>query len=308
MKNIVIGIPTYKREILLKKLIRSIFASNLDKDFIDSVDIVVVDNDKLKTAEITVNELKQEIPNQFTIHYFNNSNKGLSNVRNEILRQAYTFNPDFLVCIDDDEYIVEDWLNELTKTIVNNKADIVVGPVLPKFENETPNYISKWFKRKKHSNNEQLFAPIGSGNLILRTAFFKKNNIFFDMRFNSTGAEDTFFSLQAIKNNAKIFFSANAIAYEYFPKSRANINWLFKRYFRGGNTYTYILILEKNYLSLLRKILVNIFSLILGMIILVSVLFPFKNRYYVLLKLIAPSLGSFAAIFNFKYHEYGQNK
>lgn len=308
MNHIVIGIPTYKRSVLLKKLIRSIFASDLDKEFIDRVDIIVVDNDELKTAEETVKSLEKEVPYQTSLNYYCNSNKGLSYVRNEILKQAYTFNPDFLVCIDDDEYTTKAWLNALTKTIINNTADIVVGPVVPEFEKDTPIYISKWFKREKYTNNTQLFNPIGSGNLILRTAFFKKNNISFDLRFNSTGAEDTFFSLQSIKNGARIFYSENALVHEYIPENRANINWLFKRYFRGGNTYTYILIIEKRYISLLRKILVNICSLILGMILLVSVLFPFKNRCYALLKLIAPSLGSFAAIFNFKYHEYDQNK
>ena len=180
-------------------ILRWLSTEFLDKDFIDSVDIVVVDNDKLKTAEITVKDLKKEVPNQFNLHYFNNSNKGLSHVRNEILKQAYTFNPDFLVCIDDDEYVVKDWLNELIKTIVNNKADIVVGPVLPKFENETPNYISKWFIRKEHPTNKQLFISFGAGNLILKTTFLKAHNLDFDMRFNTTGAEDTYFGVEALK-------------------------------------------------------------------------------------------------------------
>jgi succinoglycan biosynthesis protein ExoM len=305
MKHIVIGIPTYKRAVLLKKLIRSIFASNLDKTFVEYIDIVVVDNDESKSAETTVQGLTSEVPNEFTLNYFNNSNKGLSNVRNEILKQAYTFKPDFLVCIDDDEHVSQDWLNELMMTIVKNEGDIAIGPVLPEFEKNTPRYISKWFERKKHPKNKQLFTPIGSGNLILRTSFLKENNLDFDLRFNTTGAEDTYFGVQALKKKAKIFWAENAFVYEYFPESRANINWLVKRHFRGGNTYTYILILEKNYFLLLKKVLVNICSLFIGSLVLVSTLFPFRNRYYPLLKLIAPSLGSFAAIFNIKYHEYG---
>ncbi len=308
MNHLVIGIPTYKRLVLLEKLITSIFECHLDENNIKMIDIIVVDNDIAKSAKGTVLNLSQQVPSKFKLHYFNNAKKGLSHVRNEILKQSYTFNSDYLICVDDDEQVVKEWLTELIKTILNNNADIVVGPVFPMFENETSIQISKWFWRTKHQNNEQLTNFFGGGNLMFRSTFLKENNLKYDMRFNTTGGEDTYFGVQALKKEARIFWADKAIAYENIPKSRAGIKWLFKRYYRGGNTYTYILILEKKYFLILKKLAVNTVSSILGLLLLPLILFPVENRYYGLIKLLAPSLGSFAAILNIKFHEYAKNQ
>ncbi len=308
MNHLVIGIPTYKRIVLLEKLIRSIFECSLDKNSINKVDIIIVDNDIAKTAMGVVKTFGEQVPSPFKLHYFNNAVKGLSHVRNELLKQSHTFNPDYLICVDDDEYVVKEWLTELIETMANNKADIVVGPVFPKFENETPIQISKWFYRIKHENNEQLSSFFGGGNLILRSKFLKDNDLKYDVRFNTTGGEDTYFGVQALKKEARIFWAEKAIAYENIPEERARLNWLFKRYYRGGNTYTYILILEKRYFLILKKIAVSMVSLLLGFFFLPLILLPIKNRYYGLLKLLAPSLGSFSAFFNIRFHEYATSK
>ena len=71
MNELVIGIPTYKRPLMLEKLVLSIYASQLRKELIGSVNIVVVDNDVERTAESISIELKNKCPLPFTFHYFN---------------------------------------------------------------------------------------------------------------------------------------------------------------------------------------------------------------------------------------------
>jgi len=145
MNKLVVGIPTYKRPKMLEKLILSIYASQLNANLIGTIDIVVVDNDKERTAASIINELKKKCIQPFAIHYFNFPKKGLTHVRNEIIKQSLSFDPDYIAFVDDDEYVTENWLNELVKTMIDMNADIVLGPNLPVFENEVPEYLARWF-------------------------------------------------------------------------------------------------------------------------------------------------------------------
>ena len=43
----------------------------------------------------------------FKLHYHNYPIKGLSNVRNEIMEKALLLDPDFVVFVDDDEYVTQ---------------------------------------------------------------------------------------------------------------------------------------------------------------------------------------------------------
>src|SRR5665647_3191 len=238
MYNLTICIPTYKRPVMLKKLVQSIIVCNLNKTLIKDVNIIVVDNDVDKTAELVINELKERFYNSYKIDYFNHPAKGISNVRNELIKKALLLNPDFIVFIDDDEYVTTEWLNELVKTIINNNADAVRGPVLAKIDETIPDYISCWFKRESYPDNFQL-NTLTTGNLIIKRSSLQKYNVWFDTRFNIIGNGDSYFGIQLLKKGARFFWASNAIAYETIPQSRANINWLIKRIYRGASGFTY---------------------------------------------------------------------
>ena len=53
--------------------------------------------------------------------------------RNELLNKALLFNPDFIIFIDDYEFVTPYWLIELLTTIINNNANATRGPVIAKF-------------------------------------------------------------------------------------------------------------------------------------------------------------------------------
>ena len=183
MNNIVIAIPTYKRPIMLRKLILSIADLNIDKALIHSVSILVVDNDIEKTAEETINKLIIETDGIHKLYYFNYAVKGLSNVRNELLRKSFELTSDFIVFIDDDEFVTREWLNELVKTMINNNADVVRGPAFAELDDYIPDHVACWFKRENFPDNLKL-NTLTTGNLILRTSSLQKYNVWFDNRFN----------------------------------------------------------------------------------------------------------------------------
>ena len=302
MNELVIGIPTYKRPLMLEKLVLSIYASQLRKELIGSVNIVVVDNDVERTAESISIELKNKCPLPFTFHYFNFPKKGLTHVRNEILKQAMNFKPDYIAFVDDDEYVTENWLNELMKTMIHMNADMVQGPNIPVFEKEVPEYLARWFYVHNFETNTQL-KSVATNNLLIKSKFLTDHNLRFDSRFDQTGGEDTFFGVQAIQKGARIFWSHDAIIYETIPEKRATLKWIMRRIYRAATTFTYILKLRKSYLKLIRKFIISVLYLAVGIFGLLLIPFSFKYKYWGLFKICA-GLGGFAGMFNIRYKEY----
>ena len=302
MNQVVIGIPTYKRPIMLEKLILSIYASLVNQDLINSIHIVVVDNDVQRTAEAVISTLKNKCVLPFTIQYFNFPKKGLTHVRNEIIEQSLSFKPDYIAFVDDDEYVTNNWLNELLQTMIDMKADIVLGPNLPVFEKEVPECLSRWFHVLNFETNTQM-ELVESNNLLIKSEFLIEHKLRFDSRFDQTGGEDTFFGVQAIEKGARIFWSHDAIVYETIPEKRATLKWLMRRIYRSASTFTYILKLRKSYVMLIRKFLISIFYLGLGICSLVLLPFSGKHKYLGLIK-ISEAFGGFAGMLNIRYKEY----
>jgi succinoglycan biosynthesis protein ExoM len=306
MYNIVIGIPTYKRPLMLQKLIFSIRDSYINSSLINHVNIIVIDNDIDKTAEKTVTELVNGFDGIYKLNYYSYPVKGLSNVRNELFKKALEFKPDYIVSIDDDEYPSSDWLNQMSLTITSIKSEIVLGPVIPVFENKVSPYISYWFKYKVLENCQKVDF-FWSGNFIISTDFLLSSKIRFDKRFNSTGSEDSYFGVKALNRGAGIYWASNAIVYETIPAKRARLKWLIKRSYNGAITFTRILKLEKKYFELLKKALISFVYFFSGSIALVFVVLPFRWKYWGLLKL-SESIGACAGLVGIKFHEYARDR
>jgi succinoglycan biosynthesis protein ExoM len=302
MNTIAICIPTYRRPLLLSKLITGILESSTDPSIIKCVKIIIVDNDALRSAEKSVSELQTKNRSGVSIEYHCFPAKGLSNVRNELLKKAFLVNPHYIVFVDDDEHVSVEWLNELVKTIIQNKADLVMGPVISLFDSYVPESISCWFDRPLYPDNNSITA-IATNNLIINASTLMTSGVWFDMKFNTIGAEDSYFGLQLLKYGARGFWSSNAIVYETVPDSRANLNWLMRRYYNGANTYTYILKLEKEYRELSKKLLASLFYVICGLLALVLVPLPLRKKYWGPLK-ISEGVGAIAGSLNMKYNEY----
>jgi succinoglycan biosynthesis protein ExoM len=302
MNSITICIPTYKRPAMLRKLILSITESNLDESLIRDVNIIVVDNDAGMTAELTVNELKSKFDSAVKIDYFIFPVKGLANVRNELLKRAISVNPDFIVFADDDEYVSRDWLINLVRTISLNNGDMAVGPVVSVVDPNVSKYISSWFNRPNYPDNASInFAA--TNNLIIKTASLLKYNIWFDSRFNKTGGEDSYFGQQMLKKGAEIYWSARATVFETVPDNRANIKWLSNRYYNAANKFAFILKIERRSVKIFKKTIISLIYIFLGFFALVLTLFPFKKKYWGILK-IAEGCGGITGLLEIRYDEY----
>jgi len=302
MNSISICIPTYKRPDGLKKLLLSIKDCDIDKTLINTLYIIIVDNDKERSAFELVSDLAENELNAFDLSYFHYPMQGLAKVRNELLKRAFERNTDYIAFIDDDEFADPVWLNQLVTTIVHNDADLVMGPVQPVFEKEIPDSIAKWLYRKDHNNNQRLHF-IRSGNLIINASRLRSFNIWFNPHFDKMGGEDSYFGKKMAQKGALIHWAANAVAYETTPETRTKLVWLLKRKYRGAFMFTYILKMEKEYLKLFKKVCFSFIYLIIGILSAPLILIPFRNRYWGIMK-INEALGSYASLFNMTYVAY----
>jgi len=305
MNRLVIGIPTYKRPFLLEKLINSIYECNIDKNFISTIDILIVDNDIAKTAELTTSKSENKCPDNFKLHYHHYPKKGLSNVRNEIIEKAFGFEPDYIVFVDDDEYVTKNWLNELIYCMVKTNCDMAMGPVIPEFEKKVSTALSLWYFPTEYENHQKLDF-IMTGNLIMRSNFLLKHKLRFDPRFNTIGGEDSYFGIYVLKEHGTINYASKAVVYEYISEKRSSLKWLLQRRFNGANTYTYIMILEKDYIQVLKKIIISLIYLLVGLVCLVLLPFKFKYRYFGLAKIVE-GMGGFSGLMNIKFNQYSKN-
>jgi hypothetical protein len=287
---------------MLKKLVQSIIDSSFNKDIIKEVYIIVVDNDENKTAEAVMHELKERYNELFFLDYYCHPLKGISNVRNESIKRALSFNPDFIVFVDDDEWVTPEWLNELVKTILINNADAVRGPAIAVLDKKISENIAYWFKRKTYPNNARI-RLMETNNLILNCVSLKKFGIWFDPRFNIIGSGDSYFGIQMLNKGAIICWAADAVVYETIPGSRANLNWLIKRIYRGASTYSYVLKLEKEYLKIIKKIFISVIYILGGILALIITPIPVKKRYWGILKL-SEGVGGLTGLFDMLYYEY----
>ena len=302
MYNIAVCIPTYKRPVMFKGLILSISQVEINPALIRELNILVVDNDKDKSAEAITLELSERLQGFLKIEYHSCPVKGLSNVRNELLTRSIDLKADYLAFVDDDEYVSPQWLNELLKTMITNKGDVIMAPVIAVLQPGVSRYLSCWFQKPFYVDNQRL-DHIRFGNLLISSRSVTERNIRFDQRFNATGGEDSYFGHQMIEQGASVYWSAGAVIFETIPESRVRLNWLFKRRFNGALTFTKILKIEKNYLGLVKKIMVNIIYLLTGFVALVLIPFPVQKKYWGIFK-ISESLGGFAGLVNIPFRAY----
>lgn len=303
MQNTVaICIPTFKRVHMLENLLSSIFENNINSALISQVNIIVVDNDQEKSAEPSVQKFLNRTNARVTLSYFVYSTKGIAGIRNELIKRAFNTRSDFFIFIDDDEFVTENWLNEMLQTIINTKADAVRGPVMAVKPDKVSEYIWCWFKRESYPDHTQL-STLTTGNIIFRTSSIEKFRLWFDSRFNTTGSEDAYFGMQFLRKGGQIIWSEKAITYEIIPKNRANLKWLIKRTLRTSGTYSYMLKLQKKYILVTKKIIVSVLYLFFGMLALSALLTSHKKKYWGILK-IAEGIGGISGVMNIRFKEY----
>src|SRR2546425_1686107 len=136
--HISVCICTYKRPKLLATLLNAL--QDQDSDGAFAYSLIVVDNDHMRSAEKTVQDLLRH--SSIPINYHIEPEQNIALARNRALANA---RGEFIAFIDDDEVPSRSWLTALYNACDRFHADGVLGPVIPVYEVEPP----KWVVRGK---------------------------------------------------------------------------------------------------------------------------------------------------------------
>ena len=229
--HISVCICTYKRPLLLKRLLDALYNQKTGSRFTYS--IVVSDNDADKSAEEVVSKFRRH--SEIDIVYCLEPRQNIALTRNAAIRNS---SGEFIAFIDDDEFPNDDWLGMMMQVLSEYSADGVLGPVRPHFDELPPRWVieGRFCERPEHPTGKVMkWNECRTGNLLFRRSILASIDEPFDPKF-ATGGEDMEFFLVMTKRGRIFVWCNEAAAYETVPPSRLRRKYMLARaLLRGRN-------------------------------------------------------------------------
>lgn len=235
---VAICICTCRRPAGLRRLLMSIAKLNLTGLDDVQVGVVIVDNDGTGEAEEVFKECEPLLPQVSDWQTFVcEPQRGISFARNRAIETAAP-RADFVAFVDDDEEVDEHWLAELVAVQRSENADVVAGPVLPRYEVTPPEWIvrGRFFDRTRVQNGTPI-PYFGTCNVFLRLAALE--GVRFEPRLALAGGEDTLLSMQLVALGRTMVWANDAVAHEWNPESRLSAHWILRRKYRLGTSIAF---------------------------------------------------------------------
>ena len=195
-------------------------------------EVVVVDNDSQRSAEDIVRRFQST--NELKIIYDCEPEQNIALARNRAIHNAAG---NLIAFMDDDEYPMKDWLLRLYHTIKAYKVDGVLGPVVPAFPPEAPQWLKKVniFDRRRFKTGTRLTVrDTRTGNVLLDRGTLPEEGYCFNPAFGLTGGEDDDFFGRQINSGRAYVWCDEAVAYETVSCERWHTSFHLKKYFRLG--------------------------------------------------------------------------
>ena len=195
--------------------------------------IVVVDNDSSQSARSIVESWSKRL--SVPMVYEVEPHQNIALARNASVRMA---SGDLVSFIDDDEEPSCDWLCRLYQELVESGADGVLGPVIPKFEEDAPVWAVKGrvFQRPSFKTGEAIHWSItGMGNVLIKREVLLESDGPFNPQLGA-GGEDTDFFCRAMSRGRVFVWSAEAVCYERVPPERTRVGFQLRRALLRGKT------------------------------------------------------------------------
>ncbi|MEW5248368.1 glycosyltransferase family 2 protein [Microbulbifer discodermiae] len=224
---------TCKRPKSLRGALQSLGALQLPPDV--RVAVTVVDNDpEGQAGRAVVESLAGEFP--LPLECILEPRRGIPYARNRCIHAASAKNADYLIFIDDDEWVAPDWLTRLYgyARFLGGSA-VVSGSVISQLPAAAPEYYSMFFSRRRRKTGERL-TYCATNNVLVPMGIVEELGLRFDERDPFAGGEDVMFFTEASTKGVEIVHCAEATVYEAVPVGRANLRWLSRRKFSVGVT------------------------------------------------------------------------
>lgn len=207
IKEVSIIIPVFNVELYINRCLDSL----LNQSIMNFEIICIDDGSKDNSLKI----LKKYETKYDFIKVYTQKNMGPAKTRNKGIELAKY---KYIMFIDSDDYVESNYVETFYKSINKTKYDIVMGG----FKKTDGENIS--FKRKLGKGSFSKYIVTGPCSKILKKDFLKKNKIEF---LDTNSSEDVYFTLNLIKNNARIK-TINYMGYYYFYNEKSLSNTLHK--------------------------------------------------------------------------------
>ena len=186
MNKVTVIVPVYNSEEYIGRCLQSI----LNQTYNNFEILVVNDGSKDNSLKI-IKEYENKYPDK--IISINQENKGVSITRNESIKKA---NGEFIMFVDDADFIDRDYIETFVNTIRENDYDVVLGGY------RRPNQDGKIIKKMQLKDTEwSKFMIMAPWAKIYRKRYLLDNNIEF---LNVNLGEDIYFNLKAMLISKKI--------------------------------------------------------------------------------------------------------
>src|SRR6478752_4516670 len=231
--GIVVCIPCFRRPHHLRLTLDSLVSQRTPRSFA----VVMVENDTVRreSAPVAAEYLADGRLQGVCLVEKRQGNCQAINAAFETAQALFPAATRFLM-IDDDEIASPDWLELMVRTAEATGADVVGGPVLPLFDDDSQPWLSR----------HPAFCPAydytgavpliyGCGNcLITRAAFDRLGSPAFDLRFNFLGGGDCDFFVRCRDAGMTFHWTAEAVITETVPQGRTSLGWIARRGLRIG--------------------------------------------------------------------------
>ncbi len=226
-------IPTYNRQELLQRTLRSLLDAKVPSDL--RVQITVVDNNSKDQTPQIVEKWMDRFDGRLS--YLFEGRQGRSSALNTGIRATQG---DLVGMIDDDEEVHQQWFETISEAFKSGNIDFIGGPYQPRWGAECPEWLPTkyvgvigWIDGGKNVRPYDQSYPgiLMGGNAVISREILNKVGLYStslgrtDKHLLAGEDEDMYERLLAAK--ARGFYLPDLIIYHYIPAER-----LTKQYFR----------------------------------------------------------------------------
>jgi glycosyltransferase involved in cell wall biosynthesis len=297
-----ICVITYRRPEGLQRLTRSLAALEFD-EHAARIELNVVDNDSRESARSVCRQAGSDAP--FRVNYAVEPRRGIPFARNRSVTMVAP-EAEFAVFVDDDEIVTPHWMEELLRVQRDTNADVVAGPVIPKYLAPPPGWVvrGRFHELARHAANASIDRAY-TNNTLVRTSILEQMTPPFDERLALTGGSDTHFFRRVHKAGHKMVWAADAVVYDCVPPSRMALGWILQRAFRFGVMTPVIeRDIRPGFRTQARIVALGCYRVLKGVVFL-PLSWPFgRHLTATYLRHIWYGTGMLAGSFGFRYEEY----
>lgn len=228
--TIALSISTLHRPDGLDRILRSLAAQRVDGVRPDLVAVVVNNDPEDARPAAVADRVAAETGLAIEVHA--EPRRGVAPPRNRGLRRAAEIaGPDGLVgFVDDDEETPDGWLAEMLRVKRAFDAEIVTGPVLPRFEETPPDWVVRggFFDKPTYPTGTERPWAFTNNVLFDAAALARLDGRYFDESFLRL-SEDRHFFQRLARGGARIVWAADAPVLDAIPPARVTAGWIVRR-------------------------------------------------------------------------------